>query len=640
MDLRSGVTDDAGMILSVTTDAEGRLGPDEWGIHRHWIDAHDNTTPVPDGTVRRLREIIGAPPPDLEESAPVVTRPGCDLGLGRVEVETEDGRSLVVDGVLAADFPLGYHRLRTATGVDRRLIVSPGRCWLPSGWRAWGLTVQVYAARSRTSWGMGDLGDLRAIREWSQELGAGFLLINPLHAVAPTLPQEASPYLPATRRFRNPIYLRVEDVPGAERVDVTAWSGRATSYDDAAPIDRDSVWTLKLDALAAIFEAADGASDNVECAAWVAAQGRSLHDFAAWCVLAEHYGPDWRGWPAELQQPSTPDVTAFAADNRARVAFYCWLQWLLDIQLRAASGDLNVLQDLPIGVDGGGADAWAWRETLALGVQVGAPPDVFNQAGQNWGSPPLVPWRLRAADYAPFIESIRATMASAGGIRIDHVMGLFRLWWVPEGSSPAEGAYVRYPSDDLLDIVALESHRAQSLVVGEDLGTVGVGVREALADHQILSYRLLFFEDDDPADWPAAAMAAVSTHDLPTVAGLWTGSDVEEQAGYVETPHDMLERGRENLLARWRDPAGVAEGASVAQAIEAAHRWLGRVPSILVAATLEDAVGAERRPNLPGAGARENWCIPLAVKVEDLSSHPTVAAVARILTAAVNHPRG
>ncbi|MDQ3484897.1 MAG: 4-alpha-glucanotransferase, partial [Actinomycetota bacterium] len=604
------------MILPVTTDAEHPLGADEWGIHSHWTDAHDNTTAAPAETVRRLREVVGAPPADLEEWAPIVTRPGRDLGLGRVEVESEDGRSLVVDGVLAADFPLGYHRLRTASGVDRRLIVSPGRCWLPSGWRAWGFTVQLYAARSRTSWGMGDLGDLRAIRQWSQGLGAGFLLINPLHAVAPTRPQEASPYLPATRRFRNPIYLRVEDVPGADRVDLAAWSARATSYDDAAPIDRDVIWTLKRDALAAIFEVGDS---SAECAAWVTAQGQSLHDFATWCVLAESYGPDWRRWPAELQQPGTREVTAFAAENAARVSFYGWLQWLLDIQLRAACGDLNVLQDLPIGVDGGGADAWAWRDTLASGVQVGAPPDVFNQAGQNWGSPPLVPWRLRAADYAPFIESIRATMASAGGIRIDHVMGLFRLWWVPEGASPAQGAYVRYPSDDLLDIVALESHRAQSLVVGEDLGTVEVGVRDALTDHQILSYRLLYFEDDDPADWPTTSMAAVTTHDLPTVAGLWTGSDVEEQARYVTTPRDTLARGREQLLSRWRDPAGIAEGSSTAQVIETAHRWLGRVASTLVSATLEDAGGEERRPNLPGAHARENWCLPLAVKVEDLA---------------------
>ena len=190
---------------------------------------------------------------------------------------------------------------------------------------------------------------------------------------------------------------------------------------------------------------------------------------------------------------------------------------------------MTVIQDLPIGFAGGGADAWAWQDVLAEGVSVGAPPDAFNSQGQNWGSPPLIPWRLRDADYEPFIQSIRATIAGAGGLRIDHVMGLFRLWWVPADGSAADGAYVRYPAEDLLDIVALESSRAQALVVGEDLGTVEDGVREAMAEHGVLSYRLLWFEEDDPTEWPAASMAAITTHDLPTVAGLWTGADVEEQ---------------------------------------------------------------------------------------------------------------
>nr|MBA2774235.1 4-alpha-glucanotransferase [Nocardioidaceae bacterium] len=326
---------------------------------------------------------------------------------------------------------------------------------------------------------------------------------------------------------------------------------------------------------------------------------------------------------------------AFVTDHAQRVDFYCWLQWLLDGQLQAASGDLNVIQDLPIGVDGGGADAWAWQETLATGVRIGAPPDIFNAAGQDWGSPPLTPWRLRAADYEPFIASIRATMASAGGIRIDHVMGLFRLWWVPQDASPADGAYVRYPSADLLDIVALESHRARSVVVGEDLGTVEPGVRDALADHAMLSYRLLWFEDEDPAQWPQSSMAAITTHDLPTIAGLWTGTDVTEQAACSDASADELERGRQSLLRRLVEPSGLGASAAVADAVVAAHRLLGRSPSLLLAATLEDAVAEERRPNIPGAATRGNWCVPLAVRVEDLPSHPTAQAVAGVLRAAV-----
>jgi 4-alpha-glucanotransferase len=269
---------------------------------------------------------------------------------------------------------------------------------------------------------------------------------------------------------------------------------------------------------------------------------------------------------------------------------------------------------------------------LADGVSVGAPPDEFNSQGQDWGSPPLVPWRLRDADYEPFIQSIRATMAGAGGLRIDHVMGLFRLWWVPAAGGPKEGAYVRYPAEDLLDIVALESHRNEAIVVGEDLGTVEEGVREALAGHGILSYRLLWFEDDDPAEWPAEAMAAVSTHDLPTVAGLWTGADLAEQREQGTGSDAELQQGRASLLERL---PGLASGASPEEAVEHAYRLLARAPSALLSATLEDAVAEPRRPNMPGAGERPNWSLPLPVLVEDLPAHPLLEKVAGTLAAGI-----
>jgi len=613
----------------VTT--EDLRAPDQWGIHLHWVDAHDQPRRLSHATVRRLREVIGAPPDDLELRAPIVTRPGRDLGVGRCEVVCEDGSIRTVDRRLPDDFPLGYHRLRVPGGRERRLIVSPGRCWLPEGWRAWGWTVQLYATRSRQSWGIGDLADLRSLRSWAVETGAGFLLVNPLHAVAPTSPQEPSPYLPATRRFRNPVYLRVDDVPGGE---AAGSHGLATD----GLIDRDAVWRAKRAALEQAFAGwaeSDGA-DRREFDTWRAEQGTSLEGFAVWCVLAEQHGPDWREWAPAVQQPGNDAVRRVAEERAERVTFFAWLQWHLDRQLRAATGDLPVIQDLPIGVDGGGADAWAWQETLAGGVSVGAPPDVFNAAGQSWGSPPLIPWRLRAADYEPFIESIRATMAGAGGVRIDHVMGLFRLWWIPEGSSPVDGAYVRYPSDDLLDIVALESQRARAIVVGEDLGTVEPGVREALAEHAILSYKLLWFEDDDPAEWPVSALAAVTTHDLPTVAGLWTGGDMIEQADTTGVPVEELEGGRDELLARL-DRSGLPETATAEEAVVAAHAWLGRSPSVLVSATLEDAVVQERRPNILGTTTeRPNWCLPLPVLVEDLPDHPTVVAVAEALRRVVS----
>ncbi|GAB3347858.1 4-alpha-glucanotransferase [Modestobacter lapidis] len=607
------------MTAQPTTDA--------WGIDASWLDALDTEHTIAPETIERMRQVIGEPPADLLHTAPIVARPGDALEVDEAAVECEDGRTRHVDGELPEDFPLGYHRLRTPDGRERRLIVSPGRCWLPEGWRGWGWAVQLYATRGRDSWGIGDLGDLRAVRELAQQQGAGFVLVNPLHAVAPTPAQEASPYLPATRRFRNPVYLRVLDVPGAGRVDLEADAGRALS--DAELIDRDAVWAHKRRVLRRIFDAGIGAGvDEGPFREWWWHQGQPLMDWATWCALADVHGPDWHTWPEELRDPRGRAVATFVTGHDPEIAFHAWLQYVVDLQLTAATEGLTVIQDLPIGVSGGGADAWAWQDVLASGVSVGAPPDAFNSQGQDWGSPPLVPWRLQAADYEPFIQSIRATMAGAGGLRVDHVMGLFRLWWVPTEGSAADGAYVRYPSEDLLDIVALESHRAQAIVVGEDLGTVEEGVREAMAEHGILSYRLLWFEDDAPAQWPAGSMAAITTHDLPTVAGLWTGADLAEQREHGTGTDEELERGRTSLLAQLD---GVPEGATPAEAVEAAHRRLATAPSVLLSATLDDALAEERRPNMPGTTERPNWQLPLPVPVEELAGHPGVQTVARVL---------
>ncbi|HEX2075444.1 MAG TPA: 4-alpha-glucanotransferase [Geodermatophilus sp.] len=597
---------------------------DEWGIDATWLDALDEEHEVASSTIERMREVIGTPPEDLEERAPIVARPGDALEVDEAEVVCEDGSVRHIDGELPDDFPLGYHWLQTSDGPRRRLIVSPGRCWLPEGFRAWGWAVQLYAARSKGSWGIGDLADLRAIREMAGDQGAGFLLINPLHAVAPTPQQEASPYLPATRRFRNPIYLRVPEVPGADAVDLEEDAGAALSDDDL--IDRDAVWARKRAVLRRIFDATG--REDPGFPDWWWHQGQQLQDWATWCALADVHGPDWHTWPEELRDPRRGAVGAFVAEHERDVAFHAWLQWALHLQFAAATEGMTVIQDLPIGVAGGGADAWTWQDVLASGVSVGAPPDAFNAQGQDWGSPPLIPWRLRAANYEPFIESIRATMAGAGGLRIDHVMGLFRLWWVPAEGGAVDGAYVRYPAEDLLDIVALESTRARAIVVGEDLGTVEEGVREAMAEHNVLSYRLLWFEEDDPAEWPEASMAAVTTHDLPTVAGLWTGADLDEQRELGTGTDEELERGREALLARLD---GLRGDAGPEEAVKRAHELLARAPSLLLSATLEDAVADERRPNLPGTTERPNWSLPLPVAVEELAGHPLLQWVARTL---------
>jgi 4-alpha-glucanotransferase len=349
--------------------------------------------------------------------------------------------------------------------------------------------------------------------------------------------------------------------------------------------------------------------------------------------LADEHGPQWHEWPMELRRPSGASVARFRAEAATAIDFHVWLQWQLARQQAAASDRVNIIQDLPIGFDPDGADAWAWQDLIAFDATVGAPPDQFNQQGQDWGLPPFVPWRLRQVGYRPFIESIRATIAAGGGLRIDHVMGLFRLWWIPRGAPATEGGYVRYPAEDLLDIVALESVRAEAAVVGEDLGTVEPGVREAMEAANVLSYRLLWFEDEQPAQWPEPALAAITTHDLPTVAGLWTGADLQDQvaSGLPEDKQSARE-----LRDKLADAANLPADASPQAAIEGAYQALAAAPSQLMTATLEDALAVEKRPNIPGTTDRPNWSVALPVPIEELENAPAVGAIAGALTEGVH----
>jgi 4-alpha-glucanotransferase len=611
------------------------MSTDEFGIDHRYVDAHGEEREVSPDAIRVVRERIGTPPSD-RPPAPLVVRPGATVPAGTLT--TEDGGSVPVDGVLPPDLPLGYHRLVDPEGRARPLILSPGRAHLPADLRAWGWAVQLYATRSAQSWGIGDLGDLARLTRWSaRELDAGFVLVNPLAAAAPNLPQQPSPYYPASRRFRSPLYLAVEEVPGAAEVtDVTEVARVGRLLTRRREIDRDEVWRLKLIALEAVWDARRSRADD-DFEAFRRTGGESLQTFATWCALAEEHGGGWRSWPAELRDPANGAVAEFAAARADRIRFHSWLQYLISRQLEASTTELRVIQDLPIGVDPQGADAWAWQDLLARDVSVGAPPDAFNTRGQDWGLPPFVPWRLVDAGYQPFVETVRASMAAGGGLRIDHVMGLFRLWWVPTGAEPSAGAYVRYPADDLLDIVALESTRAGALVVGEDLGTVEPGVREALAEHNVLSYRVLWFEEDDPAEWPATAMAAVTTHDLPTVAGLWSGSDLDEQRKLDLAPN---EEGMQQMRDRLAAAGGLVDDASAAEAVRAAYATLARAPSVLLAASLDDAFAEHDRPNLPGAdGHRANWSLGLPGTLDDLERSALAHDIAGELRAVTRSDR-
>jgi 4-alpha-glucanotransferase len=610
----------------------------DWGVAEGYQRADGRWVDAPRQTVERILNAMGATDGDgpAGGDAPLVVRRGAgpvEVG-GRWVVEPEEGPGVAVDGALPPDLPFGYHTLVSAEdGRRRALIVSPGRCRLPFR-RAWGWAVQLYAARSSGSWGMGDLADLRRLGEWSAgELGAGLLLVNPLHAALPGLPQTASPYFPSSRRFRNPLYLRVEEVPGIEGVaglDELAAAGRALSAGDRR-IDRDEVYRLKMAALEAAWERWPG---DRRFDAYRQAQGEELEDYGAFCALTEEHGRPWERWPAEYRHPGSPAVTDYRRGKAARAGFHVWLQWLLDVQLAQAAGAIPLVQDLAIGVDPAGADAWLWQDVLVPEMSVGAPADEFNTRGQDWGLPPFDPWKLRAAGYGPFIQTVRAALRHAGGVRIDHVMGLFRLFWLPRGASPTEGTYVRYPASDLLDIVALESYRHGAYVVGEDLGTVEPEVRAELAERNVLSYRLLWFERDQPEQWPEKALAAVTTHDLPTVAGLWTGRDLEAQREAGMEPNEDATAATCDHLRR---VAGASDGAPAGELVFSAYAALARTPCLLLTATLDDALAVEERPNMPGTTDEwPNWSIALPATLEEVE---TDARPPRLAEALRSQPR-
>ncbi len=603
---------------------------DRWAVQLSYRDVAGRRRTLSPRTAARLRELIGDP---TDGVGTVITRPGRRLEVGPGLLRLEDGSSLTVSVRLPALLPLGYHTFEPRRGEPRRVIVSPARCHLGHSRPTWGWGVQLFAIRSGRSWGIGDLGDLGGLTAWaSRECGAGFVMVNPLAAVGPTLPQQPSPYFPTSRRFRNPIYIRVEDVPGAADLgpglDGLAAQGRALNRDRR--IDRDAAWQLKLQALEAIWSHVGGGADFDR---WLGRRPDDLVRFATWCTLAERFGRNWRAWPPEVRRPDGAAVTRFAADHRDRVRFHAWLQWLVAEQLAAAAAHTTLVHDLPVGVDPNGADAWEWQDVLASGVTVGAPPDEFNTQGQDWGLIPFVPWRLRLRGYQPFIDTIRAVMSIGGGLRIDHVMGLFRLWWIPPGGTVRAGGYVRYPSTDLLDIIALESQRARATVVGEDLGTVEPAARRALAGRGLLTYRVLWFEKEPPDCWPTQSVAAVTTHDLPTVAGLWAGSDLEEQRTLGLAPNVASTAAIRSRLA---DRGRLADGATAEEAIVAAHGLLAQAPSVMRLVTLEDAVAVAERPNMPGAdGLRPNWSLALPIQLGELRQHPLARRLAGMLSEGV-----
>ncbi|MFG2751443.1 4-alpha-glucanotransferase [Streptomyces xanthophaeus] len=580
----------------------------------------------------------GGPPPPALAGLP----PGTRIRLEPEGAPQEASTWLTgPDGPLPGELPLGIHRI-TADLPDGRtaeatLVAAPDRAPAAPE-RAHGLLVQLYSLLSERSWGMGDLGDLAALARWAGRThGAGFIQVNPLHAAVPGTPTDPSPYRPSSRRFPDPVHLRIEDLPeyadcpAQEALAALAVRGGELSrrvLHEGALIDRDAVWDLKRQALELLYEVPRTPQRAAAYARFREEQGPALDRHAAWCASAAGQEPRERG------------------------DFHRWLVWLTDTQLAAAQRaareagmSVGIVHDLAVGVHPDGSDSLT-GPFHARHVSVGAPPDAFNARGQDWGLPPWRPDRLAETGYAPFQALLRGVFRYAGALRIDHVMGLFRLWWIPEGTPPAEGTYVGYDGEAMLAVLVLEAHRAGALVIGEDLGTVEPGVRQALARRGVLGTSVLWFERDwagggkplAPQDWRADCLATTTTHDLPPTAAKLAGGHVElrDELGLLTRP---LELEREQDAADTSEWLEVLEGLGLdtkgeEAAVLALYGFLLRTPARLVGVWLPDAVGDRRPQNLPGTWDQyPNWRLPVAdaqgrpLTLEALAASPRANAL-------------
>ncbi|WP_246858348.1 4-alpha-glucanotransferase [Citricoccus sp. SGAir0253] len=555
---------------------------------------------------------------------------------------------------LPADLPLGWHRLvaHLAAGEDAEaaLVVVPDRLGTADAFaerRGWGLAVQLYSTRSSRSWGLGDLHDLADLAVQTAAHGGDYVLSNPLHASAPQPPVVSSPYSPSTRRYLHPMYLRIEDVPEyaalgprrRARVEDLAAQRRRDNADPDA-LDRDAAYGAKLQALRWMHQVTPTPERAAAYAAYREAEGRGLEDFALWCALRSAYPHDDPVWRDPGLVPGGPRAERLREELAEDVDFHRWLQWLCDTQLAAAQSAargagmrLGIMQDLAVGADRDNADSWMLQDLLVPSMSVGAPPDMYNQLGQDWSQSPWHPERLAETGYRAYRDMLRSILRHAGGIRVDHVLGLFRLWWVPVGGSPTEGAYVTYDHEAMVGILALEAHRAGAVVVGEDLGTFEPWVQDYLARRGLLGTSILWFEQRDgrprpPREYRSRCLSSVNTHDLPPTAGYLAGLhlDLRERLGLLagDAADERRRAAAERdafLHALVEDgflPTGPApdltDPAAVADVVVALHRYLARAPSLLHGVALVDAVGERRIQNQPGTGQDEypNWEIPLA----------------------------
>lgn len=578
-----------------------------------------------------------------------------------VWVELEDGRGVdcwqvdkwveprLIDKVLTGeatfaipqDLPLGYHRLGASIdGGEPQygfLYVVPERLTpdvLAGNQRYWGVNVQAYSVRSVASWGIGDASDLADLTAICAHQGSDFVLINPLHASQPIAPIEDSPYLPVSRRWLALTYIRPEAIPEYAQLGPRARATIERLRSDAAQakpnrgggINRDASWEARLRALELIYPLPRPIHREAELKAFIDEGGAELHRFALWCALVEHFGT--------VQLP--PDALDSADAVEGRVHFYQWAQWIAREQLQTPNRvakrlgmPIGIMSDLAVGVHPHGAEYWAEPGEFAAGMSVGAPPDMYAQQGQDWSQPPWSPRALEQSGYAPFIGVLRAALDLSSALRIDHILGLFRLWWIPRGETPDNGTYVSFDHEAMVGILLLEAQRHGAIVIGEDLGTVEPWVRSYLADRGILGTSVLWFEKDNqgkpllPEQYRENVLATVNTHDLPPTAGYMSGiqTTLRQSLGLLTDPvehvRDSDEAEQTAMRARLREVGLLPEDPHVSvprsEEIEALHRYICRTPSRLVAAALVDAVGEKQPQNLPGTNHEyPNWRIPLS----------------------------
>ncbi|MDX2084248.1 MAG: 4-alpha-glucanotransferase [Candidatus Melainabacteria bacterium] len=543
----------------------------------------------------------------------------------------------------------------------------------------WGLAVQLYGLRSGENTGIGDFGDLQQVVRWAAQQGACCVGINPIHALFPHNPYHISPYAPSSKQFFNPLYLHLQGIEefqhcaeAQQMVAEAAFQEQLQAIQAKDQVDYPWVYSLKrpvLERLYRQFRDTSLAENGPRAQAFrqfVQAQGTALERLALYEALQEHfYAQDntlwgWPVWPEAYRRPDSPAVEAFLLSHQERVIFFQYLQWVAFEQLQAIRQTaqavhlpLGLYMDLAVGCDRAGADVWYHQDLYSFQASIGAPPDALNAMGQDWGLPPMIPRRLKQAGYQPFIETLRQTMRLAGAVRIDHVLALFRLYWIPPGLTAQSGAYINYPADDLLGIVALESHRNQCVVIGEDLGTIPDVVREKMLQWKLLAYKVLYFEQSGPhtfrppAEYPSVALATISTHDLPTLAGFWSGEDirVRAQLGFYPNPEAEAEHwesrrldklGLLRLLAEagllpppseQSEPSLEAYEEMTPALSVALHALLWKTPCLLKMIQLEDLLALKEQANFPGTTSEHpNWCRRLPVPLTQWQTDAALAA--------------